>query len=438
MDFLVYTPIVTPRIQYICKHIISNMLGFNLVFTQHTSDLYPFMGPKLSYSQNKTNDCINIFAHNLLLESKIIEQSFAISQWNSLPIIFENTNNEDIPFDIFAASFFLISRYEEYITEETDIHKRFEAQKSVAHKFGFLHLPLVDLWVREFAKVVEKKFPNAKAKKQKFEFIPTIDIDNAYAYQHKGLTHNAFAFVNSLIKGRYSDVALRIAFYQNKQKDPYNTYNQIFELLKHNPNAIWFILGGKKSKYDRNIPVASKPMQLLLQRIASQFEIGVHPSYASNGKPNRLAKEIMALAASCKQPITKSRQHFLKLTLPDTYRTLVELGISEDYTMGYSNAIGFRASTCTPFPFYDLKSEKELPLKVVPFQVMDVTLLNGLKLDHQNAIAETLKLADKVKQVGGCFVTIWHNESLSGINEWKGWEKVFEKVVNGVNQLTME
>jgi hypothetical protein len=436
MDFLVYTPTVTPRIQYTCYHILSNMLGFNVIITQQQSELSHFKGPKLSYSQNKSNNCINITPHTLLLESKIIKQSFAVTHWNSLPILFETTSNEDIPFDIFAATFFLISRYEEYITEGADIHRRFEGKKSIAYKYDFLNIPLVDLWVKQLGEVIEGKFPDVKITKRKFTFLPTIDIDNAYAYKHKGFTHNVLAFVNSIIKCRFNDLSHRIEFYFRKRKDPYDTYNRIFTSLKENRNAIWFILGGRKSKFDRNISISSKPMHLLLQKIANEFEIGVHPSYASNSNAKAIAKEISALSTSSKQKITKSRQHFLKLSLPETYRSLVKVGITEDYTMGYSNVIGFRASTCTPFTFYDLKSEKELPLRIVPFQVMDVALLNGLKLSAQNAIAETLKVAEIVKNIGGCFVTIWHNESISGVNEWKGWEDVLERVVAGVNQLS--
>lgn len=438
MDFLVYTPTVTPRIQYTFYHILSNMLGFNVIITQQQSELSHFKGPKLSYSQNKSSNCINITPHTLLLESKIIKQSFAITHWNSLPILFETTSTEDIPFDIFAATFFLISRYEEYITEGTDIHRRFEVEKSIAYQYEFLNIPLVDLWARELAKAIEKKFPNVKVGKPKFEYIPTIDIDNAYAYRFKGITHNALAFANSMLRCRFSDLSHRVEFYLKKREDPYDTYNRIFTSLRENQNAIWFILGGRKSKFDRNIATSSKPMQLLLQKIANKFEIGVHPSYASNSNAIAIAKEISALSASSKQKITKSRQHFLKLSLPETYRSLVSVGITEDFTMGYSNAIGFRASTCTPFTFYDLKSEKELPLRIVPFQVMDIALLNGLKLSAQNAIAETLKVAERVKNVGGCFVTIWHNESLSGVNEWRGWEDVLERVVAGVNKLNKQ
>ena len=104
--------------------------------------------------------------------------------------------------------------------------------------------------------------------------------------------------------------------------------------------------------------------------------------------------------------------------------------------MGYSNAIGFRASTCTPFRFYDLVDEKELPLKIVPFQVMDRALLQGLGLSANEAVSQTLSMAQKVKEVNGTFSLVWHNESLSGINEWKGWEQVLDRIVAGTGELS--
>ena len=120
--------------------------------------------------------------------------------------------------------------------------------------------------------------------------------------------------------------------------------------------------------------------------------------------------------------------------MPHTHRLLAGLGITHEYSMGYSNAIGFRASTCTPFRFYDLMDEKELPLTIVPFQVMDRALLT-MGCNAQTAAQRTLELAQRVKRVGGTFSTLWHNESLSGINEWKGWENVLGEIVNRVKAM---
>ena len=94
--------------------------------------------------------------------------------------------------------------------------------------------------------------------------------------------------------------------------------------------------------------------------------------------------------------------------------------------MGYASAIGFRASTCFPFKFYDLQEEKETNLLVYPFLVMDATLHNYLRLRPAQAMNHISKIIDEVKAVNGYFIPLWHNESLSEYGMWIGWRKVFE------------
>ena len=99
--------------------------------------------------------------------------------------------------------------------------------------------------------------------------------------------------------------------------------------------------------------------------------------------------------------------------------------------VGFADQIGFRAGTCTPYYFYDLENEAKTDLLVIPFQVMDGTLLHYLKLSPEKAFAEIEKIMQEVKEVGGTFVSIWHNETVSDLGEWKGYREVFEKM----NQL---
>lgn len=97
--------------------------------------------------------------------------------------------------------------------------------------------------------------------------------------------------------------------------------------------------------------------------------------------------------------------------------------------MGYASLPGFRAGTCTPFPFYDLTSEKETSLRIFPFQVMDGTLNQYMKLSPDEALEECKKLIDEVKKVNGTFISLWHNESLSEMREWKQWRNVYYKLL---------
>ncbi len=438
MQILVFVDSETPRVKYIVGHILENMLGFDVVFTQRIDEINTFRGPKICYSNNKINDSIQITPNSLLSNIGIIKQSFAFFKWKSLPVFFQTNLDSDIPFDIFSASFYLITRYEEYITKNYDAHGRFCVEESLALQNGFLHIPLVDLWVRELGRIIVEKFPGTPIKKSEFNFLPTIDIDNAYAFKYKGFLRSSLGLANSLLNLRVKEFGRRIAVHLNLFSDPYDTYNELFRILDQSNESVWFILGGNYGKFDKNISLDKEVMRNLVKRIDNKFHLGIHPSYSSNSQPELISKEKDTLEKLLGKKIVQSRQHYLRLTLPTTYQTLSNIGITHDYSMGYSNAIGFRASTCTPFNFYNLIDENELPLSIVPFQVMDRSLLQGLEANPSEAVRLTLEMAKRVKDVGGTFVTVWHNESLSGINEWKGWEDVLGRIVLEVRSLKSE
>ena len=157
--------------------------------------------------------------------------------------------------------------------------------------------------------------------------------------------------------------------------------------------------------------------------------IGIHPSYGSNTNFTKLPKEIKRLEGITKREVTKSRQHFLKLTLPETYNQLADLGIIEDYTMGYASAIGFRASICSVFTFYNLDTESVLPIKIYPFAVMDATLLYYLELSPQASLIQISELIEEVKNVNGTFISLWHNDTFSNHKQWEGWQSVYTEMV---------
>ena len=183
---------------------------------------------------------------------------------------------------------------------------------------------------------------------------------------------------------------------------------------------IFFLLLGNHSNYDKNTSPSNIYFQRLIQQIVQHHTIGIHPSYQSNHLDNQLKKEIQQLTTISRQPIHKSRQHFLKFDLPETYQILIDLEIEEDYSMGYASHVGFRASTCTPFYFYDLDFEIQTPLKIFPFAVMDTTLNDYMKLTPKQSLGRIRDLKNEVKRVNGTFITLFHNESLSNYLRWKG------------------
>ena len=157
--------------------------------------------------------------------------------------------------------------------------------------------------------------------------------------------------------------------------------------------------------------------------------VGIHPSYNTIEHPELLKKEIRNLRAVLNKDVTCSRQHFLRIVLPSTYRNLIEHDITDDYSMGYAALPGFRAGICTPFNFYDLDLEIETKLRIHPFAVMDGTLNDYLGLTPADAIDQIKSLIREVKKVDGTFISLWHNESLSDQKRWKGWKRVYEQLI---------
>ena len=150
---------------------------------------------------------------------------------------------------------------------------------------------------------------------------------------------------------------------------------------------------------------------------------------------HKLKKEKKKLEAIINTPITKSRQHFLRVDLPETYQNLVDLEIFEDYSMGYAQHFGFRAGTCTPFYFYDMEYEIQTPLKLTPFAVMDVTLKDYLQYSNRKTLATILELAKEVKKVNGTFVTLMHNETFDKFSRFKNWQLMYEKMVKAIKLM---
>jgi hypothetical protein len=115
--------------------------------------------------------------------------------------------------------------------------------------------------------------------------------------------------------------------------------------------------------------------------------------------------------------------------MPGSYNNILRTGISEDYSMGYPDEPGFRAGIARPYFFYDVTQDKLTNLKIIPFQVMDGTLYDYKKLNPENSREVVLKLIRETRNVGGLFVSIWHNTSLLDNDQCKGWREVFEFII---------
>jgi hypothetical protein len=427
---LVYTLKKTPRLSYIFDFIFKEILGAEFQITTDKEEFTRSSSPKLNYSDAPFSSEPFIYCSHLLTEKGIREQEVNFNLWNDAPVLFYSHPRHEFPFDIFAAAFFLITRYEEYLPHLRDDYDRYLPNTSIPFKKNFVNKPVVDIWAYQLKNYLLQSYPMLQFGERKYKFISTIDIDNAYAYLEKGIIRTTGAFLRSLMKFEFRDFKDRLSSHLGFMHDPYDTYTMQLEIQKkYNLKTIYFFLLGDYDLNDKNVSSSSFRFRSLIKYLADYAEVGIHPSFASNSDREKVRKEIQRLNKIVRRNIRKSRQHFLKLKFPQTYRTLIENDITDDYTMGYAHTTGFRAGTCTSFRFYDLDNEEITSLNIHPFAVMDATLKYYLKLSAEETLPRIQSLVDEVKKVNGTFISLWHNESLSDYKQWKGWKNIFEEMV---------
>ncbi len=428
---LILVPKETNRLRYTMQLMLTRLLGLEAKFTCSVAEFEQYEGPRFSYGLYTDDKSLFFDSSSLLFESKISAKEIKHFAYQDGVVFFPVLNKDSaLPFDPFAAGFYLVSRYEEYLPHICDNHNRYLASGSDAFQHDYLHKPVVNIWSFMIKDILARWFPDLKFKTPVYSFIPTIDVDAAYAFKNKGITRALGGILKALQSRDFNEMWQRIRVLAGFEPDPFDTFELQMSLQeKYGYRAIYFILLADYGTNDKNIPYTNRHFQSLIRYLADYAEIGIHPSYASSMQPALMVMETNRLSKILKLEVERSRQHFLKLTLPETYRNLINNDISHDYSMGYAEAPGFRASICTPFPFFDLDQDSITNLMIHPFAIMDGTLVDYLKLSPQKATETINKLIREVKNVGGTFIPLWHNTTLNDEGLWKGWLEVYIKMV---------
>jgi len=423
----IYTREDSPRLRYIAGIILGDILGLQWDIITDKRKLGKH--PVINYSSDNISGSFKITPDSILFEKGICQKQIVLTEWKSLPVIFQTTSDTDLSFDIFAASFFLVTRYEEYLDFIPDKYGRFSASSSLAGKNGFLDKPVIDLWAREFARVFLKRFPTLVFKRNEYHSLLTIDTDQPFAYQGK----NIFGSIGGLFQDKYSglvNMGDRYRIITKGEKDPYDVFDYIFENIeKNNLDTRFFFPVGNHSKFDINPSWKNEEYRNLIKRVSAKYQVGLHPSFIAGGDGSMISSEAARLQTIITRKIVLSRFHYLRLAMPNSYKNVLNAGISEDYSMGYPDEPGFRSGIARPYFFYNLSEDILTNLKIIPFQVMDGTLFDYKKLDPEKSKEVILKTITETRKVGGLFVSIWHNTSLLDNEEWKGWRDVFEFMI---------
>jgi hypothetical protein len=424
---LLYSHHNSPRLSYIVGLIGKEIFNEPIRLTTDKNLFIAENGPRINYSDTRiTADEFFLRPHPLLFETGIREQEVSCFLFQEQVAFFKTEG--DYSFDIFAAGFYLLSRYEEWLPHTPDHYGRFSYRSSLAFREKFLDIPLINHWLEQFKKKLQEKFPALLFRAKDFSFIPSYDIDIAYSYKYKGFKRNAGGFARSFLKGEWSRLADRWDVLSGKKKDPFDVYEWLDSLhLYCRTRPYYFFLVARKQKgVDKNISPEKREMQSLIAYHAGGYSVGIHPSWQSGDDEQLLKKEIHCLENIIARPVKYSRQHYIRMTMPHTYRNLINAGIDRDFSMGYGGANGFRASIASSFYWYDLEQEKQTGLMLFPFCFMDANAFYENRLKPREAFLELMDYYHKIKKLNGLMVTIWHNNFFGTDPMFRGWKEVYE------------
>lgn len=424
-ELLVYSQKITPRVRYVFKHIFTRVLGLSVRFTSEIEVFVGHEGPKLSYTQKQLGNELHLGCVELLFEQGVSDASIQVTDWDGIPCFFPTKDQSSIlPYDLFAASFYLLSRYEEYLPHVKDALGRFPSSESLAVQNNFLHLPLVDEWILRLKKVFVERYPDVPLRTSTFTIDVTITVPHAFAFRKVGLIRTVVGYVQDFFKLRLREVFNRTRVILGVRKDPYDIFTWLINIQKQSKHKfnVLFELGDQTSE-TTNIRYSKTSFQSLIKMVGDYCHVGLLASVVSSKNNGVLKKEKNRLESIVNRSLHITKFSTNQFTIPHSYRNLLEQEVIQDRSMGYPEEIGFRAGTCRPFLFYDLDYEMQTPLVLTP---VSLPLEAGIKIGENTVnFVEINRIKKVVERVQGVLGLSCTNKVLA----MSHWRSVFKKII---------
>jgi len=445
----------SPSIEYIFN-IIFSIYGINYhiaLFNRFNPAEYDLNKVLVvSYGEKYLNtgfrNQIHIYSSGLFGENYLKPDSMPkvpLKRYGELPVIYygcgdfdgfvrKSENLLETNIDIIASSFFMLSRYEEVVSDKKDKFGRFPATESLAYKEGFLNRPIVNEYIELLWKWIDSFNLGFKRRRlwedKDFAVCLTHDVDTVKKYK----VYPPLLTISSLTL-RQKDLrrvfATIIDYFKAKLgKDPYDNFSYIMELEgRFGFKSSFYFMSGRNTKYDASYSINDSYIISLIKTLQGKgFEMGLHPSFNSYNNFQMLNLEKEKLEKASENVIFGGRQHYLRWKTPNTWRILEKAGLKYDTTLSFADYEGFRCGICFPYKPFDVLENRVLNIWELPLIIMDGSLFNYQNLTPEEGFQRINGIINIVKEYQGVFVLLWHNSSLDNLR-YPGWIKVYEKTL---------
>lgn len=432
--------------EYILNIILGEFLGVNYILetrdNQANWELVLNNGKKIIIEDGFFNEFTTELSY---LKNENIPQKIALGvnkfiPEKDIPILFGGdrckviSENEIIcGIDIFASSFFMLSRWEEYANKKRDRFNRFSAEYSIASKFNFLNRPVVNEYTEMLWTMLCYLGCKQERKERNFELMVTHDVDLIKKYT------SVFSGFREIIGDIIKRKNLKQAYFNLKQKtlvslklkkDPYDTFNWIMDLSgKRKVKSYFFFMAEGQTEFDNLYKINDPFVKKIKDKIEKRgHNIGIHPTYNSYNSAEQFAKEKEELKKVLGIKVNYGRQHCLRFSVPETWQVWEDNNMNWDSTLGYAEKEGFRAGVCYEYSTFNILTRKQLKLKEIPLLAMEVSFYKYQNFSPEEMIEKIQLLKEKVEKYKGVFVLLWHNNNFESYS-LQSYKKVYENIL---------
>lgn len=329
--------------------------------------------------------------------------------------------SDHLDIDVFNWMGWLLSRAEEY-GGAVDSHGRFLRDTSIASLAGCDHEPILDEMVATVRQVFVSYCESINVRVQKHSPWPlgkraavwiSHDVDHA---EPRSLP---VAFRKAIGAILTDDPAVRSRRWKDAvnllRRPAINPYWQMDDFsrisLAAGSPSTYFVLphtsrmvseGGRRvRRYD----VRQHSVVQLMHRLSDAgFELGLHVTYDAHDYSQGLKSDLETFEA-CAPPNYGSRGarcHYLRFTVPDTWRREEAAGLYYDSSLGWSSDWGFRSGSSLPYHPFDRELSRQFNLWELEVNLMDVAV------GASEFLTAAQRLVSAARMFGGCAGILLH------------------------------
>lgn len=161
------------------------------------------------------------------------------------------------------------------------------------------------------------------------------------------------------------------------------------------------------------------------------FEVGLHGSYHSALNLERFCDEKRALERALGQQVIGHRQHYLRFKYQPGFTVYERSGLGHDSSLGFAEQEGYRNQFSYPYYPYNHEEDRPFTFLELPLVIMDTTLYGYRHLTAQAAWESVERLLRQAQASRGCITLLWHNPSFSEV-ERPSYRQVYLEVLRWI------